>query len=306
MSLSVKWFRGPLALLAAALVLVGLRAGAADDAVEARLRKDITYLASDECEGRGVETQGINRAAEFIAAEFRKAGLKPGGTEGTYYQPFTMNGMARLESPNTLQLRGPLGQEIDLKLDSNFRPLGLSGAGKVSAPVVFVGYGIHAPRIGYDDFKGVNVEGKVVVVLRKTPRFDSPHAPFDGDKMAEHAGLATKVVNADLAKAAAVLFVNDLSTVRQERDRLMEFRDTALGTRSARMPVLHIQRHIADALVEGALATDLRTIEEDIARDLKPRSAALTGWTATLETNVRRPVLSVKNVVGIVEVQGVS
>src|SRR5208283_4771063 len=52
--------------------------GAADDAVEARMRKDITFLASDECEGRGAETKGINLAADYIAGEFEKSGLKPG------------------------------------------------------------------------------------------------------------------------------------------------------------------------------------------------------------------------------------
>ena len=61
-------------------------------ACEARLKRDVTYLASDELEGRGVTTQGINLAADYIAAEFKKAGLKPAGKDGSYFQHFTMAG----------------------------------------------------------------------------------------------------------------------------------------------------------------------------------------------------------------------
>ncbi len=296
-------FRG-LALLAAIVMLMSLPAGAADDPIEARMRKDITYLASDECEGRGVETKGIEKAAAYIAAEFDKAGLKPGGVDGTWFQPFTMSGIAKMDGVQTLKLRGPLGQEIELELDKDFRPLGLSGSGKVSAPVVFAGYGIQARRIEFDDFKGLDVTGKVVLIVRKTPRFDNPQAAFDGDQMAHHAALQTKVVNADLNKAAAVLLVNDLSTLRSEGDKLAVFSDLAVGVSGAKLPALHIKRSLGEMMVESGLGTDLKTLEEDVARDLKPRNGPLTGWTATLETNVCRPQLNVKNIVGVVEGKG--
>src|SRR5262245_26548725 len=68
-----------------------------------RLRKDLTYLTSDECEGRGAQTAGIHKAADYIATEFKQLGLKPGGTDGTYFQPFKMRtGRATLGSPNRL------------------------------------------------------------------------------------------------------------------------------------------------------------------------------------------------------------
>ncbi len=85
------WRDGALAL-ASWMLLFGLTLGQSDEAVKARMRKDVTYLASDECEGRGVDTAGIQKAATYIAAEFAKAGLKPGGVNGTYFQPFTISG----------------------------------------------------------------------------------------------------------------------------------------------------------------------------------------------------------------------
>src|SRR5262249_27136325 len=148
------WRRPGSVAVSLLLVWVG-SVGAADSAAEkaaseARMRRDIFFLASDECQGRGVTTQGINLAADSIANEFKKAGLKPGGEAGTYFQPFTISGISQLGSPNRLVLRGPQGQEIELPLNEQFTPLGLSGSGRVEAPVVFVGYGATVAG-GYDD-----------------------------------------------------------------------------------------------------------------------------------------------------------
>src|SRR5207244_2037988 len=100
------------ALMLGLALLSGARLWASNEEVEARMRRDVTFLASDECEGRGPGTKGIDKAADYIAGEFQKAGLKPGGVNGTYFQPFTVAGTAKLEGPNVVRLRGPLGQEI--------------------------------------------------------------------------------------------------------------------------------------------------------------------------------------------------
>src|SRR3954470_18141072 len=92
-------------LLTFVLGCAGLMARAGNDKVDPtkadpiaeRMRKDITYLASDECEGRGVGTQGLDKAADYIADQFKKAGLKPGGIDGTYFQPFPFATNAKLE-----------------------------------------------------------------------------------------------------------------------------------------------------------------------------------------------------------------
>src|SRR4051794_15463294 len=105
------------ARLGAAEIITDLRSPAAS---EARLKKDVTYLASDELEGRGVTTHGIDLAADYVATEFKKAGLKPAGKDGSYFQPFTMPGAVLLK-PATLSLRGPAGQEIELKSGEHFQ-----------------------------------------------------------------------------------------------------------------------------------------------------------------------------------------
>ncbi len=272
----------------------------AEDAIEARMRHDITYLASDELEGRGVTTKGINLAADFIASEFRKAGLKPAGADGSYFQRFTMTGTARLEEPNSFRLRGPLGQEIELKLGEHFQPLSLGEAGKVAnAPVVFLGYGITAPELNYEEYKGVDVAGKVVIILRKTPRAENPQPPFSVD---QHAALIPKLIQANLNKAAAVLLLHDYDTAKNG-DRLLEFR--YYGNRpSSDTPVVQVTRALVDRMLQSSLGTGLREVEQDIDRELRPRSNLLHGWTVSLEAHVVRPAIAVKNVIGVLEGTG--
>src|SRR5437763_442148 len=123
-----RWLLLTLGLLA----LATQAAAQGEDPSVARMRKDIFFLASDECEGRGVDTQGINKAADYIAAEFKKAGLKPGGKDG-YFQPFTIRvGQSKVEGPATLTLKGPQGQVIELTAGKDFSVMGLSGSGKVT------------------------------------------------------------------------------------------------------------------------------------------------------------------------------
>jgi hypothetical protein len=294
--------RASSAALVGLFLLFGTAAAKNEEAVEARMRKDITFLASDECEGRGVETRGIQKAADHIAAEFARAGLKPGGPDGSFFQPFTIFGQSKLEGKSVLKLKGPLGQEIDLKLDADFQVMGLSGSGKVTAPLVFVGFGATAPDIGYDDYKGIDVTGKIVVMLRHTPRWNSKELPFDGPRKDEHAGLERKQGLAESNKAVAVLLVNDL-TEAPAGDRLMPFGYVASASPGS-VPALHVRRAVIDMVLQSSLGTLLADVERAIDRDLQPRSTPLPGWTAAIETDVKRIAVACKNVIGVVDGSG--
>ncbi|MBI3410672.1 MAG: M28 family peptidase [Planctomycetes bacterium] len=217
-----------LALLLGCAFLFTWTAWANDQEVEARMRRDITFLASDECEGRGPGTLGIDKAADYIAAEFRKSGLKPAGADGGFFQPFNIYGASELEGASRVTLKGPLGQEIELKQGTDFELLGLSAAGKVSAPVVFVGFGATAKDIGYDDYKDMDVTGKIVIALRHAPRWGSKDAPFDGERKEQHASFDTKLALADSNKAAGVIIVNDESEAAKG-DALIPFRTLAFS-----------------------------------------------------------------------------
>jgi hypothetical protein len=305
-----QWRRWPIYALLCAFSLVGVPPRAAETAAEAkaraseaRLRRDVTYLASDECEGRGPSTKGINLAADYIAAEFKKAGLQPGGKDGSFFQPFTIPG-ATLEAPAHLVLKGPKGQEIELKQGIHFEPLGLSHAGKVTAPVVFAGYGVTGNKdLLYDDYQGLDAEDKVVIVLRDTPRGTNKYVSFDGQRRRQHASFTQKMVNAVKHKAAAILFVNDADTAATGDD-LLGFGYTSLSGSPANLPAFHLRRSVLEAMLQGSAAADLADLERDIDRELKPRGVDLTGWTVSLDVKVRRDKITIKNVVGVLNGAG--
>lgn len=362
----------PLKRLAVSLVLCllvlssALRAPFAGDAipdVEQRLRRDIQYLASDELEGRGVGLKGLDLAADYIRTEFTKAGLNVTAVKGDAFQKFQMSVGSDLKEPNTLELRGPEGKKIELKLHSNFEPQSFGGSGKFDAELVFVGYGIEAADKQYDEFAGVDLKGKIAVIMRRTPRQNDSHGPFGGGPrgVSQQASLQTKVSQAFGKGAAAILFVNDPFTGRKELDQAKqqatkqadnvvtaadEFESTnagdaeklaaarkklsdavkknrelkaqvergptdtlmkfgyGAGDSSRSIPILHITRAACDEVLKSVLKNDLTELEAEIDKDLKPRSAVLTGWTAVGETAIEHKYAEVKNVIAVIEGEG--
>jgi len=231
-------------LLFALPVLLSLVAGSvrsAENAAEseARLRENVTYLASDVLEGRGVGTAGLDKAAEFIARQFGELGLRTDLYDGTPFQSFEATIGAELgpAERNRLALVGP-AERIDLKLDETFRPLATGGSGKFDAPIAFVGYGITARNlkrgertIGYDDYAGIDAKGKVVIILRKTPLQGQKDSPFgDGHRPSTHALFTTKLKNALDHGAAAVIIVNDSKELTSKREQDAKLLQAALDT----------------------------------------------------------------------------
>ncbi|MDA1049926.1 MAG: M20/M25/M40 family metallo-hydrolase [Planctomycetota bacterium] len=210
-----------IALLAA--LLVSPIRGEDSSASEARLLGAVKYLASDELGGRGVGTPQLDQAADYIATEFSNAGLRTDLFDGGAFQSFeiTVNAELGPVANNHLVFVGPgvenadAAQRVEFKLAEDFNTLAVGGSGVVDAPVVFVGYGITAPDAEYDDYAGVDVEGKVVLIVRKEPQQDDPHSAFDGAAASRHAHFATKVSNAYSHGVAAIILVNDQFGIAQ-------------------------------------------------------------------------------------------
>lgn len=279
-----------------------------DDPVLERMRKDIFFLASPECEGRGIDTKGIEKAADYVAETFKAAGLKPAAKDGSYFQPFTVTMSAKLGKPTAFALRGPGGAKKELELNATFTAMGFSPTSKADAGLVFVGYGITAPALKYDDYAGQNVEGKFVVILRRTPRYGEKGdkrfdtAAPDGED-STHAAFATKIELAQANKAAGVIIVNDTGAAGKA-DTLAPYPFHATGTTPAQIPVMMVKRAVIDEVLAGGPWKSLTELETAIGGDLKPRSFAVAGWSASAEVTVERTDLKVKNIVGVLEGAG--
>ena len=139
------------------------------------IRWHVRYLSHDLLEGRGTGQRGGDIAAEYIATQFAEYGLKPAGDHGTYTQKVPLVGITTL--PETeFTLAPEHGDAMTLKRLEDYVAFDLTqqSQSEVDAPIVFVGYGIEAPEYNWDDFKGLDVHGKVLLMLVNEPPSDDP------------------------------------------------------------------------------------------------------------------------------------
>jgi hypothetical protein len=257
-----------LRLLMAGCVVLGWLVGAdAADAVsetKARLTDHVKYLASDELEGRGVGTEGLNLAGAFVRQQFAAAGLDVTRVNGGAFQTFDLVSGAKLVGTPALEFLGPEGKTITLIPERDFQPTSFAGSGQFDAGIVFGGYGIESKEPAYNDFAGVDVTGKVVILMRRNPGQRDKNSPFaSGHGISRHAELRTKLSQATQHGAAAVLFVNDPYSVHKKA----EDRQGAISKSQAEIAEL------ADAL----LSTDT-TQTDKVVEATKKLSEAVTKW----------------------------
>ena len=277
-----------------------------------RVAADIRYLASDELEGRGPDTGGLEKAAQYILGRFESLGLRVAAEDGPYWRPFEIPvGTNVVPAQTSLVLRGPQGEELKLELGQDYQPLAVGGGGKVQAEVVFAGYGISAPQFKYDDYQGADVAGKVVLIVRREPQQGDPQSVFDGKQTTRHSFVPSKLQAAQNNKAAAILLVNDPYTTEQEKkDQLTP--PGGFGTAAGRVPFVHLTQQVVDQLLNKSpvkaadedLLTSVQAIGEKIDQTMTPLTQPLGGWTAELELTFETVKANVANVVGVIEGQG--
>ena len=290
--------------------------------IENRLAESVRYLASDELQGRGIGTEGIEMAAQYVAQQYADIGLDTWQFGGTPFQEFQRRSRLDLGPTNELVFTGTANgkpSSTSLTLGKEFTPISLSSSGTFDLPLVFVGYGITSEEAGYDDYAGLDVTGKAVIVLRHEPERGNSESAFNGAKNSEHGYISTKITNAvDHGAAAIILCTDEFEISRQatgsdrseqasststQPDPLLKFRiRSSLGER--RLPVVHCQRAVVDQIVEAALGRKLNDLEELINKSLTPHSRELSDWRVGGQVSILRKGRSLKNVVGVLEAKG--
>ncbi len=172
-----------------------------------RIRADVKYLSSDALEGRGTGSRGGELAAQYIAQQFKAAGVEPAGDNGTYFQKVPMVGMTTLPE-TTMQVKTPK-QAFDLKLldDVVIMNLDQRPTCDLNADVVFIGYGITAPEFSWDDYAGIDVKGKVLLMLVNEPPSTDP-AYFAGKALTYYGRWTYKYEQAARMGAAGVILIH--------------------------------------------------------------------------------------------------
>jgi Zn-dependent M28 family amino/carboxypeptidase len=167
-----------------------------------RFRAHVQFLASDLMEGREAGTRGYDLAASYVANQFLALGLKPAGDQGSYLQNVPLLSFKAADQGSmTLTRKGQA--PVQLTFGEDYLPglIPVAGETRVSAPLVFVGYGITAPERGHNDYAGLNVKGKIAVVLAGAP------SSFQTEERAHYNSGRTKRLAAEKAGAVGVLTV---------------------------------------------------------------------------------------------------
>ncbi|HSG68556.1 MAG TPA: M20/M25/M40 family metallo-hydrolase, partial [Bacteroidales bacterium] len=266
-----------------ALIISTMYAQENPDITTQELQQHVSYLASDALGGRLPGTGGGKLAGEYIADEFKKAGLQLLGDKG--FQYFDVVTSVEAGKGNTLEADG-----LEAFVNEDFIPLSFSKNTSLDAGVVFVGYGFQVENdtLKWDDYKGVDVNGKWVVILRGEPGEESSNSPF-----ASTAGLREKVLTAKDNGAGGVLFVS--GPAFDKDDELMKmFYDKT--TADAGIPVFHVKRAIAELLLQKGIGDCENMITEGNAPQSFDSPVTLYGKSDVIHQKVQTA-----NIVGMIE-----
>ena len=268
-------------ILLAATLLTTVTVIAQRDKLEAsaeRLKKDVSYLASDQLDGRRTGTNGANEAARYIASEFSKIGLRVGVPQ--YLQTFPYVAGVELGKRNRL---------LTLNVGKDWMPLGFSTNKEMdNVPAILVGYGITASELNHNDYANPKVSGRVAIALSGTPDGDNPHGQF-----ARHEEIRWKAIAARNAGAKALIVVAREQNFNEDRLSRLRYDNTA---GDAGIPVITISRQAAESLLNKPLA--------DIEQAAKSKSDAAYAEVTTpisLTVDIIRREVPAYNVVGVLE-----
>ena len=246
-----------------------------------RLRAHVTHLASAKLEGRRTGTPGADEAARYVAREFMRYGLSPGGAgptddlnERSYLQEFPYVASVGLGKANALTATRRVSEAtqgaplaIDFRLGEDWTPLGFSATGKAEGLLAFVGYGLTAAEQNHDDYKDAGAAGKVALAFAGTPDGDNPHSRFTRAGQLRFKAAAARAAG---AKALVVIAASE----KFADDRLSRLRYDNSGG-DAGLPVAVVSRQAAAKLL--GLGTVAALDEFEKAVRARGAAAAMSG-----------------------------
>lgn len=259
------------------------------DITTEEIQNHIKYLSSDEFEGRFAGTEQNQLAAEYIKDQFESYGLIP-FYNGSYFQEFEFIQSIKPGENNNVSITQN-NVELNLELDNDFVTAPFSGSGSVTGELAFAGYGIASNDLEYNDFAGIDVKDKIVIIMRYNPDHDSAMSKFD-----RYSSLRVKASAARDSGAAGVIFVNGFEP--NEDDELIEFK----YDRGPQMkfPLVHIKRSYINDILQNE-GYNFREIQAEIDSTKQPNSFIIEDVKVTLQTEVEQIQAKANNVAGYIE-----
>ncbi len=249
-----------------------------------RARAEVEWLADPARTGRGIGTAGGAEAVAWIADRLAEAGLQP-AFDGGFLQKFEAPHRATLGERNALAVG-----DASPALRAGWLPLGFSDDGIAEGELVWAGYGITAPELRYDDYAGLDVKGKVVLVAQDFPREADPASPFRAPRAYRYGEWRYKAINAREHGAAAIVGVRDL-WAHEGKDDLLPWR----GQVSSRAGIVAVR---ATAAALRPAGVDVAALARDGEADGRPHGRPL-GVQARITVEVRHERAETANVAAI-------
>ena len=274
------------------------------------LKTYMDFIASDAMRGRSTPSLELNKAADYIAGEFKKFGLKP--VNNSYFQSVDFCA-ADLNIPNCTFAMTKDGKTTDYVLKTDYTPTFETGSGEISSQVIFAGYGITAPEFKYDDYAGIDVKGKIVFILKHEPRENEDCKEFDGKDLSDYGSVEYKIKNAQEHGAAGVILATDplnhLTITAQgyiwkslyfPNSFKKFFKICTPNNSQKEIPVVVVNDKVVEAFFGSVDA--LKKIQEQIDKELKPNSFLLNEISSVkLGVSVNKEIFPSSNVLGIIE-----
>lgn len=312
----MKLFLQSVILLAIAIFMIpihaqkrGLRSINRND-----LEMHMKFLASDELEGRATGEPGLDVAARYLAVQADRLGLQPAGPDQDHYQYYTIRESETDRERSVISIREDGRDPVVSQEHFFFLPIPGGDSLIIEGEVVFAGYGIRDEQYGYNDFEGIDIRDKVVMIMNRAPMNEpGTEALFDNEKWNNLQSVQYKIQYLHSQQPKAVLQVFDpKSGIRSFEDinpRIADYLGRSRGLKKEdeeqqeqpdRPKMVFIHRNVADLLLEGT-GKDLARLQLEIDRNMVPRSFLIEEKRIKIALKVRQREMRVPNVFGLIE-----
>lgn len=271
-----------------------------------RIRAAVKYLADDKLQGRGPGTEGDRMAAKYLADKFAEYALTPAGDDGSWYQKVPLYAVKTVPDKTTFQLVPKSGDALTLRYGADFVTNNQTGAAvaDIDAPIVFVGYGIHAPEYNWDDYKGLDVKGKVVLVIVNEPPSEDA-AFFKGKALTYYGRWTYKFEEAARHGAIGALVIHreDLASYPWQvvRSSWSGEKSYLVGDPNAKLEAAAwIQHDVAQKLAQSA-GQGIDALIEEAGKHSVSRE---TAWRLKAHVVSEKRSFESENVIGMVSAKG--
>lgn len=272
------------------------------------VKEYIDFLASDEMRGRSAPGIEIDKAADYIATQLESYPIRP--VNGGYFQelPFCASDLIVENCAFSLTKSG---NTRHFTIKENFTPLFETGSSNAKGELVFAGYGISAPEYNYDDYSGLDVNGKVVLIMKQEPcQKDTITSIFDGNRATKYSNIGYKVQNAATHGASGVLLVTDplhnMAITAQGHlwnSLYMKGNATPIYNlceeQATPIPAVQINREVINEIFGSV--DSLRSLQRAIDENVQPNSFLIQDALVDLSVSIKRKDLPSSNVIGWLE-----